>query len=432
MHLAVTLLLPLVAVGNVNLMWPLSRIQNPSGVPGATASVFPTMLDGAGGCQNFACLWFNQGCQPGCKTCSDKAGGPAAPSDMFEDTCSEPGGTMEPTLMDAKLRTYRNTTTHGDWTKWNPWRAPGHAPIASPCGLAGGGNSPGPWLSDSLGRHIITGASTPPFIRRGFDGRDVPEGPKMNWSQGSVQEVAWSMFSNRGGGYAYRLCPKSGSLTEDCFQNHHLRFASDQSWIQYGSNRSNRTAFKATRVSKGTFPEGSMWTKNPIPPCAMPDGSPYNEPMAVCPQPMFPPVLPGLFGDGPGACIVWGVHGPVEGYHKLYDSYGRLIHDGPCTKEEALNIALHFQFNIFDLVEIPKDIPTGEYVLSFRLDAEQSPQIWSQCADITITKETTSQCSAHTTCASKGLTGQCCPTSDNVFLDCCQSGLDAKDGVLVV
>jgi len=108
-----------------------------------------------------------------------------------------------------------------------------------------------------------------------------------------------------------------------------------------------------------------MWTKNPIPPCARPDGSPFNEPMAVCPQPMFPPVLPGLFGDGPGACIVWGVHGPVEGYHKLYDSYGRLVHDGPCTKEEALNIALHFQFNIFDLVEIQKTFQLGSMCYPF-------------------------------------------------------------------
>jgi len=103
---------------------------------------------------------------------------------------------------------------------------------------------------------------------------------------------------------------------------------------------------------------------------------------------MFSPMVQGLFGDGAGTCIVWGIHGPVEGYQKLYDSYGRLVHDGPCTRQETLDIARHFQFSIFDSVQVPKDIPTGEYVLSFRLDAESSPQIWSQCADITITPPT--------------------------------------------
>ena len=26
------------------------------------------------------------------------------------------------------------------------------------------------------------------------------------WTQGSAQEVAWSIFANHGGGYTYRLC----------------------------------------------------------------------------------------------------------------------------------------------------------------------------------------------------------------------------------
>merc|ERR1712113_1175992 len=124
--------------------------------------------------------------------------------------------------------------------------------------------------------------------------------------------------------------------------------------------------------------------------------------------------------------------GPVEGYHKLYDSYGRLIHDGPCTKEEGLDIARHFQFNIFDLVQVPKSIPTREYVLSFRLDAEQSPQIWSQCADITITNEDTALCAAHSACAEKGLTDRCCPTVDGVFLDCWAGGPGVQTDLMLV
>jgi hypothetical protein len=148
-------------------------------VPGAEASIFPTLLESAGGCHNFACLWFSQGCQPGCASCSDRVQSAVLPTDVH-DTCSEPGATMAPTL-DERLRTYANSTA-GDWTRWNPWRAPGAAPVASPCGVAGGGGTPGGWMSDSLTEHFRAGAATPPFVRRGFDGRDVPEGPKTKWA----------------------------------------------------------------------------------------------------------------------------------------------------------------------------------------------------------------------------------------------------------
>ena len=75
---------------------------------------------------------------------------PVAPMAETNDTCSELGGTMEPTQADAALRTYRADSPAGDWTRRNPWRAPGFAPVFSACGLAGGGATPGDWLSDSL------------------------------------------------------------------------------------------------------------------------------------------------------------------------------------------------------------------------------------------------------------------------------------------
>merc|ERR1712216_1067635 len=40
-----------------------------------------------------------------------------------------------------------------------------------------------------------------------------------------AQDVGWNIIANHGGGYAYRLCPKSSNLTEACFQRHHLEFA---------------------------------------------------------------------------------------------------------------------------------------------------------------------------------------------------------------
>jgi len=101
---------------------------------------------------------------------------------------------------------------------------------------------------------------------------------------------------------------------------------------------------------------------------------------------MFPPPLPGLYGDGPGSCITWAIHGPVEGYHTLYDPFGASVYSGEpgCTKEVGLQLAQHFQFSIFDLVEVPAELPPGEYTLSFRLDAEQTPQVWAHCSDIDV------------------------------------------------
>ena len=37
-----------------------------------------------------------------------------------------------------------------------------------------------------------------------------------------------------------------------------------------------------------------------------------------------------------------------------------------------------------DLVTVPEDLEAGKYVLSFRWDCQNSPQIWSSCANINI------------------------------------------------
>ena len=41
-------------------------------------------------------------------------------------------------------------------------------------------------------------------------------------------------------------------------------------------------------------------------------------------------------------------------------------------------------YSIVDKVVIPSNIEAGDYLLSWRWDAEQSPQIWQNCADISI------------------------------------------------
>jgi len=43
-----------------------------------------------------------------------------------------------------------------------------------------------------------------------------------------------------------------------------------------------------------------------------------------------------------------------------------------------------FSYSVVDEIEVPEDLEAGDYLLSWRWDAEQSPQIWQNCADITL------------------------------------------------
>merc|ERR1719384_936094 len=66
---------------------------------------------------------------------------------------------------------------------------------------------------------------------------------------GGVLDANFVLQANHGGGYAYRLCraPEDGDmtkLTEECFQEGHLDFASDYSWIQWGPDKKDSVKFK--------------------------------------------------------------------------------------------------------------------------------------------------------------------------------------------
>lgn len=118
--------------------------------------------------------------------------------------------------------------------------------------------------------------------------------------------VGWALIANHGGGYQYRLCPKGEEQTEACFQKMPLEFVGDEQYIQYcdistdlalslmplrnvtpaelpvqkafptACDRANRTAIPAMRVNTGTIPQGSTWTRNPIPACGNPLGGAFN------------------------------------------------------------------------------------------------------------------------------------------------------------
>ena len=43
-----------------------------------------------------------------------------------------------------------------------------------------------------------------------------------------------------------------------------------------------------------------------------------------------------------------------------------------------------FNFNVIDTVVVPADLAPGDYALSWRFDSEQTPQVWTNCADVTV------------------------------------------------
>lgn len=250
----------------------------------------------------------------------------------------------KPTLFDPNLLTYPHTA-HPRYRLHNPWRSPGTAPTDSPCGVVGGNinGCKGGCMHYAGGFANGVKAELYPFKYTPF---------VTNWTRGDVAEVAWAIFANHGGGYSYRICkkPEEGfeALTEECFQQTPLNFVGDTQWVQYGEDISTREGFPAVRTTTGTFPEGSQWTKNPVPACNGGDGGFFN-PTAECPSgTQFPPPRPGIYGFG------------VNRYHTVK----------------------HFQFSIIDRVRIPKDLEAGDYVLSFRWDTEQTAQVWNTCASL--------------------------------------------------
>jgi len=227
-----------------------------------------------------------------------------------------------------------------------PWMAPGSAPVEGPCGV-----------------HYYQTNGTVQFLEaHKLKYKDVVT---TEWKLGSRVEAYWFLWTNHGGGYSYRLCkvPAEGvsGVTEECFQKTPLRFSGDKQWAQYGDDKDNRVYFTANRTDVGTTPEGSQWTQNPIPGCAGKDGVhvPMHSSNSTCKfGPQFEPPLPGQFGLGMTA---YNMTMPMINYDTSI---------------------VQFQFNIGDYLEVPDDLEPGEYVLSWRWDAEGTQQVFNACASV--------------------------------------------------
>jgi len=234
----------------------------------------------------------------------------------------------------------------------NPWYAPGTAPVHSPCGVDGGNpdgcpaGNPDPFACAGGGRG------------HGDDGRSLPGNTKpAEWTIGEDAEVAYGIEANHGGGYQYRLCPKPASnleLTEECFAKMPLTLG-DKAWVQWHGDRNNRSEFAPLRTTVGTFPAGSQWSRNAIPACGI-DGGVLNFGCLFA-KPEFTPPAETAYG-------FWGVHNlgnPLFGWGRVHT------------------------VSIVDQLTVP-DVTPGDYVLQFRYDAEQTPQVWNSCADVRISQ----------------------------------------------
>ena len=153
------------------------------------------------------CLWWSQGCSIGCDYCitdpRHEANGGKIPTRPVtggwphDDKagfrtayCDEPGQSVLP----KKFWTLNLQAVEGavnDSYRYNPWRAPGSAPVVDPCGQAGGKYPQTPMGGDSY--FFTTNMST-----MGDLGSKLPPtaGNLPQWVAGTDVQVAWGMRFN--------------------------------------------------------------------------------------------------------------------------------------------------------------------------------------------------------------------------------------------
>jgi len=315
----------------------------------------------------------------------------------FSQPVTIPG---EPTLNEARYRTHNVDVQGGpkDWSRRFPWRAPGSAPVrGSGCGVAGGFHLP-----------IPNGGAVPPGRKFGEDGLVLPENEPAHWSKGEVVNVSWSFVANHGGGYSWRLCKKGGEITEECFQRTVLSFHGTKSRIVYSDRLPNRHGYlklptfevPRTVVAEGTHPLGSQWARNPIPSCLYCDQSQCGSNLPNVSEWFQPDQSDGSWQVGGKAwwetekcaqdCSGAGMMQCPPGMTQFREPLpGLSSYLGPFLFDfqSKTPVTVGFEgvpYNIMDEVVIPTDLDAGDYLLSFRWDCEQSPQIWQSCADVKI------------------------------------------------
>jgi hypothetical protein len=136
-------------------------------------------------------FWFSQGCSPHCKSCDGNG-------TRFAnwDHCPEERTTPYTSDLLPQYRTAnRNTKIDSpeDIWKFQPWRSPGRAPVADPCGMAGGSPVPGINGGEYTTTHHLDKDGRPYTLKQGDLGshalRKRPTG--VVWESGGLANVSW-------------------------------------------------------------------------------------------------------------------------------------------------------------------------------------------------------------------------------------------------
>lgn len=214
---------------------------------------------------------------------------------------------------------------------------------------------------------------------------------------------------------------KGGDITEECFQQNTLPFHGNHSWLHYAEvipSRDDSGPLKFPEVEiplvvvpgDQVHPKGSHWARNPLPGCNYCDQTKcggllpnMTEKVTMPPFDNLPDDYPAQYGGNAwykqescaqqcaGANFMQcppGMQQFEEPAPGISGYVGNImffnINDPKNYKVYGIE---GFSFSIMDKVEVPEHLEEGEYLLSWRWDCEQSPQIWQQCADITLVKQ---------------------------------------------
>jgi len=308
-------------------------------------------------CEGDACYWYHVGCYIGCPECSGEG-----KSLYPQPYCSNP---IEPTNNDPETRSWDplGQSKHGDFTKYNPWRAPGKAPVTDACGVASGYHHPSAYADIPAGYHAYDMGS-----------KVLPAGAPTYWKAGGTAEVGWALSAQHGGGYTYRLCPKSESLNEACFQSHPLSFAAKNSTVRYHDGSKQDFQIPVANLESS----GMHWRRNPIPGCSCDLGW-------GCRQSSDEVSIDGTSGHSHVQGVVDKSPYAHGGPPTPACPYGTMFDAGWTPEGEGFLVGSSNVFSIIDEIQVPNT--PGEYVLGWRWDCEQTDQVWNSCADIVITND---------------------------------------------
>eukprot|EP00937_MAST-01D_sp_MAST-1D-sp2_P002610 g2610.t1 len=252
-----------------------------------------------------------------------------------------------------------------DTYAFNPWRAPGSAPVEDACGMAGGAPRAG-------GGEAVFAAV--PWAKQGDLGSDVlPKGaPAAVYRAGTDVEVAWAIRYNR--------TP--------------LAFTGPPRLVHIDGTE---TAYEPVYVSKGVTPPGAAWAMNPIPRVTPGGGSGMPAWLSdACAR-------SGTGSQGPAGAAFRGNASELDACRSfdpvcrenasqpwfrlpdpLSDAQGRGSPVRPGDVEGRCSGDWTSGY-IVDTVRIPAGLAPGDWVLGWRWDCEETSQVWANCADVRVT-----------------------------------------------